>query len=175
MRVRRSWGLAVIAVLLAGGCGSDPVRPAPVPPSPLPAIGADGRPITNLCQLLSSGDFTAVGVTATSSPDTAAASMTRADCAYGDRIGLSAWVLPDPVAASTVLRTQAGAWASTQDSPVAGVDESVYGVDAQSDAVVVRRRNLVVRITVPAVPDGGKVTLIRLAAVVLSRANALGT
>src|SRR4051812_49470657 len=70
VRVRLSWLVAVSAVLLAGGCGSDPVRPAPVPPSPLPAIGADGRPITNLCQLLSGSDITAVGVTATSSPDT---------------------------------------------------------------------------------------------------------
>jgi hypothetical protein len=175
LRVRLGWLVAVSAVFLAGACGSAPAAAPPVPPAPTAPVGADGRPITTLCDLLASRDFTAAGVAAASAPDTSAATATTADCAYGDRIRFAVWVLPDALQATTLMRTQAAGLVTTQDSPVAGVDQSVYGADAQSDTVMLRRRNLVVRISVPAVPDGGKVTLIRLAAAVLTRANALGT
>jgi hypothetical protein len=175
-RLRSRLLVVGVVAVAAAGCGTTPPAASP-PPAATAAVGADGHPIRSLCDLLSPQDFARLAGVDAAAPRAGGSTATAADCSYGDRIRMTVRVLPDADLAATALRSQitAAAFASTEDRPIGGVDESVYGIDPHAATVLMRRRNLVVAITVPAEASDSKVKLIQLAAVVLTRANALGT
>lgn len=181
-RVRRRDGrmgvlaVAAVAALLAG-CGADPPPPpAPVPPAPTAPVGADGQPITSLCDLLSVNDFSQVGGLTAAAPAAKDATATNATCEFGPNLTLivsSRPTVEDAMGAYQQSLKPAWFAGSVKQGPIGGVDQSVYGTGPTVAALSVRRLKLVVTITVPAKQDS-EPTLVQLAGRVLSRANALG-
>jgi hypothetical protein len=177
-RARVGLLVAASAVALMAGCGTAPTSSAPVPTAPpTAAVGADGKPISSLCDLLAAQDFTELtGVTArTPAPVDAAAKS--ATCDYGDNATMRVQVADTIAAATTAYQATLTTAGFTQVKPgaIGGVDESTYGTVAGGGVMNVRRLKLVVSIVVPASGGDPQVKLVQLAARVLSRANALGT
>jgi hypothetical protein len=184
--VRARVGLLAAGALmmLAGACGTEPAATPPaagpgggLPPAPTAPVGADGQPITNLCELLTDKDVSSVLGVEAKAPAANDATATSATCAYGDSMTLTVTVLPSADAASSTLReaVQNGKFTTKKDGVQAGVDESVYGTTKESFGLTLRRKNLVVTILVPTAPVEGEAKVAQLAGIVLSRANALGT
>jgi hypothetical protein len=175
-------GAAVAVATLAGACdiGAPPPNTVPpsadqVPPPPTAAVGANGQPITSLCDLLSEEDFNRILSVTAKAPTANDATMTSADCVYGKNILLTIRIGPDLASAQSTYDSMTKALQSPKKGPIGGVDASVYGKGSDSVALGLRRQKMVVTITAPGVPADGEIKLVQLAGLVLSRANALGT
>ncbi len=175
--------VAAVASAVMAGCGTAPsstppanVGNPPPPPAPTQAVGADGMPISSLCDLLSDADFTELTGQAAQKPAAGDATATSASCDYGSGMSLDVQVrgtVDDAaIAYKSALASGGFAAVKTKDA-IAGVDESSYGTAAGSGVMNLRRVKLVVSITVPGADN--EVKLIQLAGRVLSRANVLGT
>jgi hypothetical protein len=179
-RVRRRTSVLAVALLAAllAGCGAEPapVAPPPADPPPTAPVGADGQPITSLCDLLSVNDFSQVAGLAAAAPAAKDATPTEATCDFGSNLTLIVTTRPSiEDAMGAYQQSQKPAWFadSVKQGPIGGVDQSVYGTGPAVAALSVRRLKLVVTIAVPAKQDS-EATLVQLAGRVLSRANALG-
>jgi len=176
-------GAAMAAMaMLASGCGTEPSSAPSIPaptenPAPTAPVGANGQPITNLCDLLTDQDFSTVLGVAAKAPATNDANATSASCVYGDKMTLTVKVLAttDEAANSIQDAVKNGPFTTKKNGPLGGVDESVYGTGKDSIGITVRREKLVITITAPGKPADGEIKLIQLAGLLLSRANALGT
>jgi hypothetical protein len=139
-------------------------------------VGADGKPISSLCDLLTEADFTEVTGETAQKPAAGDATASAATCDYGGGMKLNVQVggtVDDATAAYKSSLSSAGFTAVKTRDAISGVDESSYGTAAGSGVMTLRRIKLVVTITVPGADN--EVKLIYLAGRVLSRANALGT
>lgn len=186
-RVRLGLLGAVVAVglsaTLLAGCGTQPPSTsAPQPglattPPPTAPVGPDGKPITNLCDLLSEQDLTTTLGVQAKAPVASDSSATSASCDFGEKVTMTVKVLGSAEEAASALAAavQAGPFQKKEEGVVGGIDESVYGTGTGAYGLALRRVNLVVTITAPGAPSDGKIKLIQVAALVLSRANALGT
>jgi hypothetical protein len=180
-RARVALLVALAALAFGAGC-SPPGAPAPppqntLPPPPTDPVSADGQPIENLCELLVDQDFaTVAGVTA-KAPDTSKVTGNEATCAYGTDVRLTIRVTTSPEAASTAYADllTSGSFATKEQGPLGGVDESVAGKGTSTIGIGVRRRLLVFTIELPGATNQGDIKLIQLAGILLSRAHALGT
>jgi hypothetical protein len=183
-RVRLGVLIAVAGTLLASGCssgtpattGGNNNNAAPATTAP---VGADGKPITNLCDLLSPDDINKISNMGAKAPTVGAgSSMNAADCIYGKNIELHVLVAPSVNDAATDYQkvNTDNMLAAMQDKPLGGVDECIYGLFRSGGVGLnLRRLRMVVSIVVPKTPAEAKVPLIQMAAIVLTRANALGT
>jgi hypothetical protein len=183
MRLVRVGLLAALsAVALAAGCGMDPPASTPpaqnLPPAPTAAVGADGQPISSLCDLLTAKDFADIAGVSAQQPAPANATATAATCDYAANAQLVVQVgsSVDDAMANYQTAVKGAPFATVvKEGPVGGVDESLHGVGSESAGLSLRRQKLVVTIVVPGTPPDGEVQLIRLAGIVLDRAHALGT
>lgn len=171
--------VAALALALAGtvsACGSDPAPAPQAAPPPVAPVGANGQPLTSLCDLLDVSDFSQVGGITATKPAAKDATMTAATCEFGPNVKLT-------VASSATVEAAMGTYQESlktswfannvKQGPIGGVDQSVYGSGPEAAALSVRRLKLVVTIVVPAKPDS-EATLVQLAGRLLARANALG-
>lgn len=178
-RIRVGLLIALAGALLTSGCGGSggPVRPnAASSPAPTAPVGANGQPITALCDLLTAADLKEIAKLEATKPDTAKATMTEASCVYGKNIEMDVYVVDNLQRAADVYQTSLtkGPLKAVAQSPLGAVDESVFGTVGAASGLNVRRLRLVVALKVPSGVTDAKVALIRLAATVLTRANALG-
>lgn len=171
----------VAAVTLASGC-ADPLQEqnaAPqqeVPPAPTAPVGADGQPITTLCDLLTDQDFTSIAKETAKKPDTSDATETKATCVYGENMTLRIAI------GATIEEAQSLYQQAVKDAGftmaargvMAGTDESEYGRGDDASGLSLRRRKLVVSIVVPDATQEAQAKLVQLAGILLSRAHALG-
>jgi len=172
-------GLVVAATVaaLVAGCGSEPSQSVTSngPPPPTAPVGADGKPITSLCDLLTVADFSELTGQPATAPTPVPASANQAVCNYGGSLRMSVLVggtVSDATAAyQSTLKTVG--FVEVKPGAIGGVDESSYGTAQGLGLLNVRRLKLVVSISVPG--SSGEVQLVQLAGRVLSRANALGT
>ena len=183
MRVR--WGRLLVvgatALALASGCGSDPASSPSTPAGgnpPTAAVNANGQPITSLCDLLSKTDITEVTGIAATEPTSDGATMQAAVCKYGGNVEVVITTNGSIDAATATYQSalQGTAFSNViKQSPIGGVDESVYAVGVGVNSLELRRQKLVVAIMLPATQEQAEIKLIQLAGRLLSRANALGT
>jgi hypothetical protein len=171
---------ASVAALMAG-CGTEPssVPPPPVdngPPAPTAPVGADGKALSSLCDLLTEQDFTELTGQTAQKPAPVDVSAPSAACEYGGNLKLNVQVGNSLATAASAYQASvtSGGFTSVKKGAIGGVDESNYGTNAGSGVLNLRRLKLVVSIVIPGAADG-EVKLVQLAARVLSRANALGT
>lgn len=172
-------------VLAAAACGTEPSsappavaqNPAGDAPAPTAPVGANGQPITNLCDLLSDQDVSTILGIAAKAPTASGTSATGTTCAYGDQLTLTVTVLASPDAASSAVKDAVGKakFSTRKDGVQGGVDESVYGTGPAAYGLTLRRQKLVVSILIPGPATDGEAKVVQLAGIVLSRANALGT
>jgi hypothetical protein len=177
-RTRVALLLAAAAATFATACSPPGPTSSPqpsLPPPPTAAVGVDGQPIENLCELLSSQDFTSVtGGTATA-PDASKATATSATCEYGKNMRLAVNVSASADEAELAFDQASKKLSAPEAGTMAGVDESASGTTSGNLGLVVRRRLLVFTIEIPASVDQGKFKLIQLGGMLLERAHALGT
>jgi hypothetical protein len=170
--------VAFVAAVFASGCGSDP---PPVgggqPGAPTAAVGADGRPVSSLCDLLTGQDFTTITGKAATAPETRDVTQTSASCLYGDNMQLTVRVVesPDEAAKAFQAALASGPFKTVKQGVVGGVDESAFGTSGDAASISLRRLRLLAFIIVPGVSAQAEATAIQLAGTLLSRANALGT
>jgi hypothetical protein len=169
--------LGSVAALV--GCGVAPNGPAPTPapPAALPpaaAVGANGQPISSMCDLLSDQDFNQIGGGSAAPAQPKTSSGTAATCDYGTNLQFTVQVGGSIDEARTNYQAAVQPLTSVKDHPIGGVDESAYGISGGKGVMVVHRLKLVITIAVPSAPDA-EVKLVQLAARVLERAHALGT
>jgi hypothetical protein len=177
-RVRATVLFAAAVAMVASACsppGPSPSTEPTLPPPPTAAVGSDGQPINNLCDLLSSQDFASVAGGAAKAPDTSGTTATTATCEYGKNLRLVVNVAGTEEDASTAFQQASQKLGSPEAGTMAGVDESVSGTAAGSLGLVVRRRLLVYTIEIPSGTAEGKFKLIQLSGMLLERAHALGT
>lgn len=166
---------ASVAALMAG-CGSEPAPAGnPGPPPPTAPVGADGKPISSLCDLLTGQDFTELTGQTAKTPAVVDPAAKTATCDYGGSMTMNVQIGGSLDAAASAYQStlKTGGFTEVKPGAIGGVDESTYGTAAGSGVLNLRRLKLVVSIAVPG--TNGEVQLIQLAARVLSRANALGT
>src|SRR5262245_42625718 len=154
--------LAVAALAGACGVGSPPpnVEPPPAPaapPAPTAAVGANGQPISSLCDLLSEDDFTRILTVSAKAPTAKDATMTSANCVYGTNMLLTVRIGPSIDDAKTTFDSLTSALKSPKTGPIGGVDSSVFGKGTDSVALGLRRQKLVVTITAPGLPADGEI------------------
>jgi hypothetical protein len=119
--------------------------------------------------------FAAVtGGTATT-PDTSKATATSATCEYGKNLRLVVNVSPSADEAAQAFEQASAKLSAKEAGTMAGVDESASGTTSGNPSLVVRRRQLVFTIEIPANVAEGKFKLIQLSGKLLERAHALGT
>jgi hypothetical protein len=176
-------GALVAALFGAGllaGCGQDatpPVTADPnVTPPPTAPVGADGQPITTLCDLLSDQDFSSIMQVPAKAPKTDKATETRATCSYGKNLLLTVTVADSDAASSAAYASalRRDAFLSKEAGAIGGVDESAFGTGAEAIGIAVRRLKLVFTVEIPGDTENGRPKLVQLGGVLLSRANALG-
>jgi hypothetical protein len=138
-------------------------------------VGANGQPIANLCDLLSSQDFTAVTGDTATAPDTSKATAASATCEYGKGLRLVVNVNASEDEATLAFEQASKKLTTPETGTMAGVDESAAGTTSGNLGLVVRRRLLVYTIEIPASVAEGKFKLIQLSGMLLERAHALGT
>jgi hypothetical protein len=169
--------LAATAAMFATACSPPGPTSSPqpsLPPAPTDPVGADGQPIATLCDLLSSQDFVAVtGGTATA-PDASKATATSATCEYGKNLRLVVNLSATADEAHLAFEQASKKLATPEVGTMAGVDESASGTMSGNLGLVVRRRQLVYTIEIPATVAEGKFKLIQLSGMLLERAHALG-
>ena len=167
MRIVRT-ALALSLAAAVTGCNSSAPKPAvnDAPPSP-----AD----LTLCALLTAQDFRDAGagsiVTGTVSGGGSAQSVT---CTYGTDLQMVVQILPTVDNASAIYQVLVGSgWFAndTRASPVSGVDESLYGTGPDGGAVVLRRRTLIILVTMPG--NGHDSALVQLATKALNTASTM--
>jgi hypothetical protein len=114
------------------------------------------------------------GGTATT-PDTSKATATSATCEYGKNLRLVVNVSPSADEAAQAFEQASAKLSAKEAGTMAGVDESASGTTSGNPSLVVRRRQLVFTIEIPANVAEGKFKLIQLSGKLLERAHALGT
>jgi len=177
------WGrlvvLTVAVGLLGTGCSSDPTPSGPeVPPAPTAAVNAAGQPIKSLCELLDRKDIADVTGLPATEPTSDGATDAAAVCKYGTGVEVVITTNGSIDAATATYQTalQGTAFSTViKQSPIGGVDESVYATGIGVNALGLRRQKLVVAIMLPGNAEQAEIKLIQLAGRLLSRANALGT
>jgi hypothetical protein len=177
-RARVAVLLAAAAATFGTACtppGPTPTNNPPPPPAPTAAVGSDGQPITNLCDLLSSQDFTSIAGATANTPDTSKATDKSATCEYGKNVRLVVSVNSNDDEASQAFAQASRKFTGGESGTMAGVDESVSGSAGGQMGLVVRRRLLVFTIEIPGSTAEGKFKLIQLSGRLLERAHALGT
>jgi hypothetical protein len=147
MRVARAV-LALGLLAVVAGCSS---APSPTPPAEPPS--PPSPPDLTLCYLLTPQDFRDAGagteVSGSVDGDGGAPSVT---CTYGPGLEVVAQVLPTVENASAIYRALVGSgWFSADltQSPVAGVDESLYGTGPDGAAIALRRQTVILLVTMP--------------------------
>jgi hypothetical protein len=170
--------LAAAAAMVATACsppGPTPSTEQTLPPAPTAPVGANGQPIVNLCDLLSSQDFTSVTGDTATAPDTSKATTTSATCEYGKDLRLVVNVSASADEATQAFEQASKKLTAPENGTMAGVDQSASGTAAGNLGLVVRRRLLVFTIEIPSGVTDGKFKLIQLSGMLLERAHALGT
>jgi hypothetical protein len=177
-RTRVALLLVAAAATFATACSPPGPTASPqpsLPPPPTAPVGPDGQPIQNLCELLSSQDFSSVTGGAATAPDTSKATTTSATCEYGKNLRMVVNVGASPDEAALAFQQASKKLSAPEAGTMAGVDESASGTASGNLALVVRRRQLVFTIEIPSNVDQGKFKLIQLGGMLLERAHALGT
>ena len=171
--------LASVAVAAVAACsppGPGPSNTPSLPPPPTAPVGADGQPITTLCDLLNEQDFSTVAGVKAKAPDTSKATQLTATCDYGSNVRMTVNVAGSADDATRAFESAASGatFARREQDTMAGVDQSVSGTGADRVGIAVRRRMLVFSIELPAATQEGKFKLIQLSGRLLERAHALG-
>jgi hypothetical protein len=169
---------AVALAAMMAGCSSSPAVPAGVqngPPPPTAPVGANGQPITSLCDLLTQQDFESLTGQTGKKVEPKDVTQTSATCDYGTNMRLNIQIggSLDDATATYQKASKTDGFTAVKQGPIGGVDESVFGTAAGSGVLSLRRLKLVVTISAPGTDS--EIKLVQLAALVLSRANALGT
>ena len=146
MRVTRTVLALGLLAAVTGCATAPPNRSAGDGPPPSP-------PDLTLCYLLSPQDFRDAGagpaVSGSVEGDGGGSSVT---CTYGEGLEVVAQALPTVENARATYQQLLGSgWfsADLKQSPVAGVDESLYGTGPDGAAIVVRRQTFILLVTMP--------------------------
>ena len=164
-----------LAAVMAGCSGPTATGADPnVTPPPTAPVGANGQPITSLCDLLSRQDFESLTGISGKPVQAKDATATSASCEYGTNMDLDVRVGGSLGDATTTYQNaiKTTGFTAVKQGPIGGVDESVFGTKAGVSVLSVRRLKLVATISVPG--TDGEIKLVQLAGLLLSRANALG-